>query len=230
MKNTNRIAIILFLGIVIFISLGCQLTSQATSTPESEAASNSESDSSPQQAPTETQSPKVDISSAVLTLDDLPPGFEELNSDELGIVMDDFNDGELQPEEIFIFMNSQDFQMVFGFNFLLTKSFDRAAFDMGISQPEITLPAFIDGMGSENVQNEEILEGFDDVGEKQIGMTMVADMEGIPVQVDVLMFRRDVIGAMLMSMVLEGETPNIALHELGLQLDQRMHESMGTTK
>lgn len=218
MKNKTHFATAILLSLILFIALGCQIASQAASTPEAE--SSSETVNSATQAPASTQPPEVDISSAVLTLDDLPSGFEEFDPDELGTFADDFSDGELQPEEVFLFMNSQDFQMIFGFNFLLAKNFDRAAFDMGISQPEMTLPAFINGMGSENVQDEKILEGFEDVGEKQIGMTMVANMEGVPFQVDVLMFRRDIVGAMVMTMVLEGESPNISLHEIGLILDQ----------
>jgi hypothetical protein len=144
--------------------------------------------------------------------------------------MDDFSDEDLQPEKVFIFVNSQDFQMIFGFNFLLTERFDRTSFDVGMSQPEVTLPAMVSGMGSENVKDEKLLEGFEDVGETQIGMTMVADMEGVPVQVDVLMFRRDVVGVMLMSMVLEGQSPNITLHEMGSKLDQRIQEVVQTSQ
>jgi hypothetical protein len=81
-------------------------------------------------------------------------------------------------------------------------------------------------MGSENVQDEKVLDGFDDVGEKQIGMSMIADMEGVPLQVEVLMFRRDAVGAIVMSMVLEGDSPNITLHNLGLKLDQNIRESL----
>jgi hypothetical protein len=116
--------------------------------------------------------------------------------------------------------------MVFGFNFLLTDKLDRAAFDVGISQPDITLPALINGMGSENVQDEKILEGFDDIGEKQIGMSMIADLEGVPLQMEVLMFRRETVGAIVMSMILEEATPNITLHELGTKLDQNIQESL----
>lgn len=223
MRNKTHFATAILLSGVLFITLGCQIASQAASTPE--AKSTSETVNSDPQVPTSTQPPELDISSAVLTLDDLPPGFEEFDPNELGLFMDDFSEDELQPEEVFIFVNSEDFQMVFGFNFQLSKRFDRAAFDVGISQPEVTLPAFIEGMGSENVQGEKVLDGFEDIGEKQIGMTMIADMEGMPFQVDVLMFRRETIGAMVMTMVLDGDSPNITLHELGLKLDQHFEES-----
>ena len=227
MKNKTRFATTIFLGITTFVTLGCQLASQAKPTLESSGEVPTPSST---QALPPTQIPELDISSAVLTLDDLPPGFEEFSTEELGMSMDDFSDEDLQPEKVFIFVNSQDFQMIFGFNFLLTERFDRTAFDVAMSQPEITLPAMVNGMGSEDVQDEKLLEGFEDVGETQIGMTMVADMEGVPVQVDVLMFRRDVVGVMLMSMVLEGQSPNITLHEMGLKLDQRIQEVLQTSE
>jgi len=223
MKNKTHFATVTLLSLVLFITLGCQIASQAASTPEVE--SSSETGNSATQAPTSTQPPKVDISSAVLTLDDLPPGFEVLYPEDLGMSVDDFSDEDFQPEEVFVFINSQDFQMVIGFNFLLDNKLDRIAFDAGVSQPEITLPAMVNGMGSEDIQDEKVLEGLDDIGEKQIGMTMITDMEGVPVQVDILMFRREIIGAMLMSMVFDGDSPNITLHELGLKLDQHFEES-----
>jgi hypothetical protein len=226
MKGKTHFTTIILLFLAIFATLGCQIASQAVSTPESGSVSTSVPDSPPTQTLPQTQNPEPDISSAVLTLDDLPSGFEEFNPDELSMSLDDFSDEEFQPEEVFIFLDSQDFQMILGFNFLLTERLDRAAFDIGISQPEITLPALVNGMGSENVQDEEILEGFEDIGETQIGMTMVANMEGVPVRVDVLMFRRNIIGAMLMSMVLDGDAPNITLHELGLKLDQNIQETL----
>ena len=223
MKNKTRFTIFV-LVVTIFFTLGCQMLSQAAPTAESDSAP--EPASLPTETPVPTEAPDLDISSAVLTLDDLPAGFEEFSPEELGVSLDDFGDEALQPEEVFIFLNAQNFQMVFGFNFLLTSKLDRAAFDVGISQPEITLPALVSGMGSENVQGEKVLEGFDDVGEARIGMTMIANLEGVPVQVDVLMFRQDVVGAMVMSMVLEGQAPNITLHDLGLKLDQRIQQTL----
>jgi hypothetical protein len=42
------------------------------------------------------------------------------------------------------------------------------------------------------------------------------------------MFRRDIIGAMVMSMSLEGQTPNISIHDLGRKLDQRILGTLQT--
>jgi len=224
MKNKTHFATVIFLSLALFITLGCQIASAAV--PSSTPAESSAPADPPTPTPTLTPAPELDISSAVLTLDDLPPGFEVLYPEDLGMSVDDFSDEDFQPEEVFIFINSQDFQMVIGFNFLLDNKVDRIAFDASVSQPEIALPAVVNGLGSEDFQDEKVLEGLDDIGEKQIGMTMITDMEGVPVQVDILMFRWETIGAMVISMALEGKSPNISLHELGLKLDQAFEESL----
>ena len=220
---------IIFLGLAAFITLGCQIASQVLPTSTPAPTFTPASTLTPTLTPTPT--PKPDISAAVLTLDDLPAGFEAFALEELGMSMADFGGEEsFQPENVFIFINSQNIQMIFGFNFLLTDKLDRVSFDAGVSQPEVIIPAFVSGMGTENVHDEKVLEGIDDIGGQQIGMTMIAELEGLSMQVDVLMFRRDIIGEMVMSMTMEGKKPNITIHDLGLRLDQKAQESLQSLK
>ena len=226
MNNKTRVVIAIILSVTIFITPGCQIASHILSTPT--PAPTLTPVNTPTKMPTLTPKPISDLSSAVLTLDDLPPGFEEYTLDEFGISADDFSNEDFQPKDVFIFVNPQDFQIVFGFNSLLTEKIDRAAFDVAMLQPEITLPVLVNGMGPENVHDEKLLEGMEDIGEVQMGMTMIANMEGVPAQVDVLMFRRNIIGAMVMSIVLEGQSPNITIHDLGLKLDQNIQDNLDT--
>lgn len=228
MKNKTRFTTIIYLGIAIFIVLGCQIASQGL--PDSAPNSTSVPTSTATQVPSPTATMQPDISSAVLNINDLPAGFEEYTLEDMGMSLDDFSNESFQPENVFIFINMQEFQMVFGFNFLLTNMIERAAFGAGVSQPDITFPAIVNGIGSVNVRDEQLLDGLEDIGEEQIGMNMIADMEGASVQVDVLMFRRDIIGAMVLSMNLEEQTPIIAIHELGQKLDQHVKESLQSIK
>jgi hypothetical protein len=89
--------------------------------------------------------PQPDISSAVLRMEDFPAGFEEFTMEEMGMTSADFENETFSPEHDFTFLNIQNIQMVFGFNFLLTEKLDRASFDMAVSQPDITIPAFVGG-------------------------------------------------------------------------------------
>jgi hypothetical protein len=154
----------------------------------------------------------------------------ELSMEELGMSATDFASENFQPENAFAFINSQNLQIIFDLNFLLDETLDRVSFDLGVSQPDITLPAFVEGMGTENVRDQKLLEDIEDIGEKQIGMTMIATMEDLPMQVDVLMFRRDIIGGMLISISLEEESPSISIHDLGSKMDQRIQETLQTIK
>ncbi len=226
MKSQTRLLTTFFLSFVTLFILACQFTSPAATIPTSTAAFTFTPVATPTETPTLTPVPRPDISSAVLTLDDLPVGFEEFTLEELGMSMADFSGEGFQPEHIFVFVNTKKFQMILGFNFLLTDKLDRVAFDLAVSQPELTLPALVKGIGTENVRDEKLLEGMEDIGDLRIGMTMVANMQGLSTQVDVLMFRRDVIGEMIMSMTLEGQTPNITIHDLGRKLDQRVQDTL----
>lgn len=236
MKNkTSPSLVVLILSLATVFILGCQLSSQAATVPTSAAQTSPPGvASTPESMPTETVAPtalaNADISSAVLTLEDLPAGFEQLTMEELGMSEADFANEDFQPEDIFVFVNAQNFQMIFGFNFLLDNTLDRVSFDLGVSQPDVTLPAFVEGIGTENVRDQKVLEDIGDIGEQQIGMTMVAALESLSTQVDVLMFRRDIIGAMVMSMALEGQTPNIQVHDLGRKLDQHIQETLENLK
>lgn len=107
MKIKPSCPVMLILGLATIFILGCQIASQATPVPTSVA----DQVSTPASAPTQAATPalaasKLDISSAVLRLDDLPAGFEELTLEELGTSLEDFSSEGFQPESAFVFLNN----------------------------------------------------------------------------------------------------------------------------
>jgi len=164
-----------------------------------------------------------DISAAKISLSELPAGFEELSPDELG--MNEASIG-MEPEASFAFVNTRHLQMIFGVDFFVVKQIDRVNLDITLNQPEIGLKQMVSAIGTENVHDEKILTGLEDVGDVQVGMTMVADIEDIPMKVDMLVFRRGIVGAILVSMTMEGQDPNISLHDLGKLFDQHIQEAL----
>lgn len=234
--NIRKKQVSVFLAVLTILStLGCAVTSRfaPTATPTSTSTSTPSQTPSPTQTPTETPTltptPEPELSIPRITLDDLPSGFEEVPPEELGMDESSFSDDNLKVEEVFVFVNSTNFQMIFGFTFFLNNSLDRVSFDVDVNQPESTMGSFVEGIGAENVKDQKILNGFEDVGNTQVAMTMVADLEGIPIRLDVLTFRRDTMGTMFMSMTIEGETPNITLHDLGLLMDQKFQEALAAS-
>jgi hypothetical protein len=118
--------------------------------------------------------------------------------------------------------------MIFGFNMLLEKSVDQILFDASVSQPEKTLPVLLKNMGAAKVSHEKVLTGMDDIGDARIAMSAVVDAAGIPMQVDILMFRRGPIMLFIFSYVLEGQKPNITVHSLGVKADARAQSTLET--
>jgi hypothetical protein len=133
-----------------------------------------------------------------------------------------------QPEVVFAYVNPEQFQMIFGMNFLLVNPVDRLGFKFALGQPELTLKEFAGAMGSANIRHEKILEGMKDVGDARIAMTMLSDVEDMPMQVNVAMFQRDVVGGMVMSMTMEGQPENISFQEVARLFDQHIQDSLNT--
>jgi hypothetical protein len=223
MRRKAQLTTKLILIAAALFSLGCQVTSQLFSTPTPTYTLTPTS--TPTRTPTLTSTPRPDLSSSVLTLDDLPAGFEEISLEEFDKTEADIYREGLEPEEIFIFVNALQFQTITGYNFLLTNRINRISFDAVASSPELFLPGFVSNLEPENVRDITVLTGLEDIGDLRIGITMVALTEGVSFQVDSLMFRRDIIGAFIMSMTLEGREPNITIQELGRILDVHIQEN-----
>lgn len=226
--NTNvRWTTKLLLLFTVLITLACGAAAQATSEPAVKSAPTqaSEPTAVPTEAPTEAPAADLDVSTARIYLTELPAGFEELPGDELNA---DSAAGEddFQPAFTFGFANSTDFQMIIGMNFLLDKGLDRLGFGLALNQQEEVLKEFVSAMGTSNTHDEKILEGFEDIGKSQVAMSMIGELEGIPMQVDVLMLQRDEIAGVLISMTLEGTQPKISLHELGVLFDTHIQETL----
>jgi hypothetical protein len=199
----------------------------STSTPTSTPTATATLTPTPTLTATPTQTPKPDLSGAVLSLADLPEGFEEVSATEMGLKTEDLATAFFEPDRVFVFIRPEPLQMVFGVNYLLATSSQRTLFDVNLADPELTLPQTVAALGAANVRGERALEGMEDIGDKQLGMTMVSTVQGIPLQLDILLFRRESVGIMLFSMVPEGKKPSISIHEMGLKLDQHATEALG---
>jgi len=209
---------------MVLVTLACGASSQATST---EAPGPTASPKATQ-AYTPTVAPEAlpDISKARVSLSELPDGFEEIPTDQIPFGQATSGANKFQPEAVFVYANGSQFQMIFGMNFLLAKALDRTSFDFALNQPEITLKQLAGSLGSQKIRDEKIIESMEGVGESQIAMTMLADVKNIPMRVNVGMFRRGIVGGMILSMTLEGEPENISLQELGTLFDQHIQESL----
>lgn len=228
MKTKNRIAFKLLLAVTVFATLGCGGISQLFPTPTPAPTSTPTVTSSPTPTLTPTATltptPMPDISTARIFLEELPAGFEELPPDDFRGSPITAGENTWQPEETFVFVNAKKFQMIIGMNFFAADQMDRVGFDIAVNQPNMILKQIVNEIGTENVREEKILDGLQDVGDERVAMTMIADMESVTTHVEILLFRRDIIGGMIVSITMEGQDPNISLHDLGKLFDQHIQE------
>jgi len=147
---------------------------------------------------TPTISPTVTpISGASFSLEDLPAGFTEMSLAEL-------------------------VELIMGFTILLPTQLEQVGFDIDLHQPDILMESFVGGMGATNILEQKELTHLDDIGNASAGLTVVADMDGIQMQIDMAVFRRDTVGAVVFVMYIDGDVPVLTIEEVTTKLDNRI--------
>jgi hypothetical protein len=182
--------------------------------------------STPTSTPTVTPTPAPDYSKAVLTLDDLPPGYEVIPSSDFDTEsLEAESGGAYKYETVFMFVEPENFDILMGVTMLITSTFEQSSFDRMMANPELLLAMFgMDFAGSE-ITGKQPLPGFDNIGDSSTGMTMVVDMQGTPLRMDIAVFRQGEVVGMLFLMYENGTTPSVSLAELSQILDQRIIEA-----
>ena len=223
MKDKKWLAPQLGLVLMVLVSLACGASSQAT--PPASAKGSGPAVTEVHSA---TQAPESapDLSTARISLNELPQGFKEISTDDILAKHKASGDSGLQPDVLFAFVKAKDFHLIMGMDFLLVDSMDRLGFNLSLEHAEKYLKELAGSMGVKNIREQKVLEGMDSVGEKQTAITMVADFKDVPMRVNAVIFRRDVIGGLLISMAVEDKPESISIQELGKLFDQHIQESL----
>ena len=174
--------------------------------------------------------PAADLSSLVLTLQDLPPGFTEMPSDYVASLRNRLSQGpDFKPASIFAYQkidNSKRFelQLLIGFTVQLSDPTLQAMFDQA-SGEGLFAKAFTQGLND----NKEFqftppatLTLQDKIGEVSAGWRSQGKVENIPMNVDLALFRRGQIGVVMATIYLDGTKPTITISEAGRKFDSRM--------
>jgi len=170
-----------------------------------------------------------DLSQVVLTLQDLPPGFEEMPS-ELAALKAKLNQQEtFKAESVFAFQKTnQPFQLLMGFTTLLPTRLEQATFDSYLNQSAFVQPfleGFQQGSQAEVVEPRKLkLPSLNQIGNASAGWGASAKVKGIPISLDAVLLRRGQVGALMISMYMEGETPPLPISEIARKLDERAKE------
>jgi len=175
--------------------------------------------------------PTADLSSLVLTLQDLPPGFTQMSSDYVASLRNKLSQGpDFKPASIFAYQKIDsklfELQLLIGFTVQLSDSTLQAMFDRA-SGEGIFAKAFSQGLND----NKELqftppatLTLQDKIGEVSAGWRSQGKVENIPMNVDLALFRRGQIGVVMATIYLDGTKPTITISEAGRKFDSRMME------
>lgn len=188
---------------------------QSTSMPAATALSTAEPT---RQAPATVE---VDDSDQLLRLRDMPAGFQRLDPMEMGLSEEALNSSPFRIESVFAFYQPETNELVGGGVTLLTGAFDRIGFDLLLGNPELIVSLVLG-----NVSNVE-LSGLSDmglptIGDKSMGITVVAEVEGEPMRANVVIFRKGVTGVALAQLFPDGEEPTASVQELAETMAGRM--------
>jgi hypothetical protein len=175
--------------------------------------------------------PAADLSSLVLTLQDLPPGFTEMPSDYVASLRNKLSQGpEFKAASIFAYQKIDskvlELQLLIGFTVQLSDPTLQATFDQGIGEG-IFAKAFTQGLNDDKELQftpPATLTLQDKIGEVSAGWRSQGKVENIPMNVDLALFRRGQIGVVMATIYLDGTKPTITISEAGRKFDSRMME------
>jgi hypothetical protein len=182
--------------------------------------------------PTKIAADLTTSSSAILTLQDLPPGFTAIEVESLKNQL--IKEKEFKTENIFAYQKSDDkqFQVILGFTMQIPTRIDQAGFDSSLRQGDFT-KAFIEGFNSSKptqFSSPVPLSLGDNIGEISAGWVTKGKVEDIPMRGDMAIFRRGNLGVVLMTLYLDGDTPSIEIADAARKLDRRIVELNPPTK
>lgn len=251
-RNVNlRKPIVLLVGLnLLLFALGCGVTEQivaliVTPTPTSTATPTSTSTptatSTPTSTPTRTATPTAtatpDMASAIITLRDLPPGFEPLSLTDMARMnlteanlsrSSTFSEG--RPRNVFGFVNGANQHVIVGFVVYPLSPLDRANVDSSFSNPEALQKAIGSGISvtsTMTIQSLQILPEMDKLGDHSGGITIVIATAGVPVRMDLSLVRRGSVAEVLYSTYPEVKPPVVGTADLARILDSRVAAILG---
>ncbi|HEY9295739.1 MAG TPA: hypothetical protein VIQ31_05090 [Phormidium sp.] len=198
-----------------------------------------------QQLPAATPVPAQTYNNAVLTAQDLPPGFKELPPEAAAQIQSQFEmlstqlaQAGMKPEKYFAFINPDTLQIVVGFTGLIPNQPDQANFDSMLKQmqqPENQqrminqIRESIKASQGIKIVDYAIVPTVNNIGETASGMTVGIDMQGQILQIDLAAFRRSNVGAFTAIMYRKGDRPSVNLDAVARQLDTRIVQTPSGT-
>lgn len=190
----------------------------------------------PSRRPTNTPTtvPTPNLSAAVITLRDLPGGFEALDQADLARLglsdeamtsaFSSLSQAKLQNSFVFLATGAQRIDVIMGLLLYPLSTLDRASFDFAIANPDVLFEGIASGMGANatQVKSTAVLPGMDKFGNKSIGVTLVTGSVVAALRMDIIIMRRGSAVAVLYVMYIDGKRPAVGIAELARKWESRL--------
>ena len=181
-----------------------------------------------QEETSEEESP--DLSGVILNLEDMPPGFEELQENQkeamttalaqMGRALGSGSRIRTQNATGYWNADPANIQMVVSLLISPLSEVEQKNFDNTIQKPDQLLVLLARMLGS-NTEAEQ-LAGMDDIGETSFAFSVLASTSGLDIRMEVIAARRGEVVEQILVAYLDGQQPAADVHEIARVLDDRL--------
>lgn len=165
-----------------------------------------------------TQTPRW--TEITLTLDDLPAGFTAMPPSELANLKEQLRQDDINVENVFAFVGEEKFQLIMGIVTRLETQQQQEKFDEVLRDPEQ-----LKSLLAENLDNSPVppqpLSGVNNIGDAAAGVSLDVDLDSLLARLEILVFRKDQMGAFIFLLHQQGTTPSHSIGEIARTLDSR---------
>ncbi len=168
------------------------------------------------------------FSQLVLTVQDLPKSFQAMPQADLEQLRRDLTQEDFPVASVFAFMDPNNFELVMGITTQIQSPAEQQDFDRTLNQPAVLQAMLTEGLGQTEIKGQQPLTNLNNIGNSAGGVSLDVDLEGVPARLDIIAFRRDVVGAFVFVMYLNEETPVMPAAEVARKLDERVVKMLNT--
>ncbi len=155
----------------------------------------------------------------MLTLDNLPGGFEVIPAEQFRDSVRDLPDGS----SVYGFQHDKSGQTVILFLIPYSEKAKQKMFDSILPQTVEVIATSV-GADPENKR----LKGLENIGEVRLGITSVGKEGSIPMRWDIVGFRRGEVGVYIISAYYDGDKPAVPIGDLARLQDERIKEFLAS--
>jgi hypothetical protein len=158
-----------------------------------------------------------------LRLEDLPRGFTAMPPAELAKLKEDLSQDQIDVENVFAFVAQQQFQLIMGITTRLETPQQQAQFDELLRDPEKLKALLAENLQATNAP-PQALNNINNIGDAAAGVSLQVDLDNLLARLEILVLRKNQMGAFVFVLYREGQRPLYPIAEVGRQLDRRAQE------